>query len=1653
MAAGDIALSIIIGAQDNASGVIAGISVALGQLASGNVLGAVAVGAAAVGAAMAGAAKDAGNYQQSLNQLVTSAGESQANLKAVGDGILQISTDTGTSADQLTKAMYYIESSGQHGADGLNVLKVAAEGAKSENADLATVAKALTTVMTDYHLPVTDSAAAMNGLIATVQNGKTNLQDLSSSMGAVLPVASSMGISFPQVAGAMATMTNAGMTARNAAQNLAHVLVALESPSGVATKAMQSVGLSAQQVKDALVSQGLPAALQLIEDHVGKKFPAGSVESETALKNIMGGLVGLKTAAMLTGDSLGTTEDNIKKITAAMNDGSGAVLGWDLVQTSFNFKLDQAKAAFSAMMITLGTELLPVFGKVVDWVTQAVTGFTQWEEKTHAVEGALNVVVTAIGWVVDGLGKLGDIVGQVISAIAPSFDDLAKSATTWGQNFANNFADGVSAVVGDIISVVEQIGVAIEDYLGFASPTRKGPGSRAHLWGPALVRTLANGMVASVSMVDTAANTVASRLAAVQGGQGTGQTISKGLTASGSAGNATNTLANGLKSGAGAVGSAVAAVGAQLSTLCSTHAKAASTCASTTLTHHLAATTKANAHVVKAAADHVGSQTSGVGTHATTHAATAHKALTTGLASKIKSSAPAVAGAVADLSNMIKQPLDNIPKAVSDAANKVKTAAQPLGAVAQWVKQAWGDLGSFFKGVGQAMLPGLLSIWNIIQAQLIPSFKGLWTAASPLVDLYKQLAIGAGEIVLSFGKWLTIGGGLKSMWDGLVVAIRVVISIFSTLNSIIAATIGPIFKQLHDTVLTQLVPAFSTLWQAIVPLLPMLKQIAEGIGAVFLVALGIWIAGISAILQALAGFLAGVIKAVGGIIEAFAGLITFFAGFTAFMDDLFHGRWGKLVGDLKTMWNGVVLMFKGVWDTATGLFDAGTGVIKGLVFGFYTTLLTYFNNLYQGITGGKNAWDTLTDIVNNAVDSIKKAWQNMVSWVQSAAQSSWDTLKKGIADVTGWIGQQWNNAVNTVVGWFSWLYNHNYYFKDLADSIKKNTDTITLGLQTAWSTTVKWVGDRWNDMVNLATTAWNNIAKLFSNAWTNYISRPLTDIFNRLSTWWNDEVKQSQKNTDAMWKAIQTIFANAWNTYISTPMANLLGFLGKWFTDRGNDFKTWGGNLLKMFGDGITAGFHWVLDAITNLGKQIYGLLGFHSPPSAGPLATSDQWMPNMMTMFGNSITTNTPKVLTPITNLAASISTTMNGIATLVQKGIAGAQTGANSAQQSANAANASASAANISATTAQNSAQTAQQQVAKAIQAQQQATQAARESGISSTVSQQSASSAQQSSDAAQGSAIGATDFGNAAQDTATAAQQSATAAQSAAQGSADFGTAAANASQSASTAASASASASKNASIMSDAALQAASGAYTHAISAGKSWSDAKSAAEQAATQVKRAEASQESVSESYDTAKTQANMVQGLVGQVSGYLGQIGGMAAQAADQGASMIAGAQAAAAQAAAVLAIHSPAKEGPLSDSDTWMPNLMKMFMEGLEANAPLLKNATTIAATGVKQAFAQAATDAGLILTSLKQKRDDIYATLSSSTGVAGIAAKYLTTTSDIAGDIPISYQIAPGTSGTQTTQNMTIHLDLDGRTIGKVVTKYQEGELRAQGNIRSK
>jgi len=1260
--AGSIALDLIISAQNNTQAVFMEVGTAIAQLASGNVLGALTAGLAAVSTAFVGAAKDAGDFQQQMELTVTGAGADQRQLAAMSAAVLQMSVDTGTSAKQLAEGLYMINAAGYQGAAGLQVLKASAEGAKAENADLGIVAKDVTGILHDYHLPAEDAVAATNGLVAAVSVGKMHMQDFALSIGTVLPKAAELGVKFPEVAAAVAMMTNSNTTARQAAQNLAFALKSLGAPSGIAIKAMESIGLSAQQVKDMLGTQGLAATLQMIEQHIGKTFPANSYQATEALKEITGGAAGWNVALELGGSNMKDFEKQIKFVTDAMMKGGNAVENWDIIQGEFNFKVSQAQDALQAMMITVGNQLLPILGKMVDWVTQAVIHFTAWEAQTHFVENGLNAIVTAITWLTNGIGTVIDVITQLWTLIQPAFDGMTKSAWTWGHNMMVGFGNGIVSVINDIIAIVQNVAQEIANYLGFASPAKKGPGAELASWGPGLVGGFVEGVANSLPLVANAVAQIAGQFSALGSistlptgtpqvstmiDQLTGDTrkttvtpnmtrLSTVMSSTAAAGSTmTSSISNGVAGGAGKVATATTALSKSLTDICP-KATSASKCAADAMTSGLASKIKSQSPAAQAAA----------AAHATAVAAAAAKSQDSANAraaqlnadwqkaisesstqavqdlvnksraefakgniamaqfyarqalqlaaaqhaEAVKAAAAAAKAGPAPVAGVMGAPgqypgADALAQNPALAAiNDAKKAVTQLNPITSQIKNIWGDVLKFFQQVGvgmskvgaqiqaafKAMLPGLQDIWRVVQTQLVPALKELWTAIQPGVALIGQIAGGLVVGGVAFAKWATSASTLKPIWDFLVVTTKIIISILATLISTIADALAPVFKQLSDTFKTQLKPAWDDMIKSIQPTIPFWTMLAHAIGGLLVIAIGVLIALIGGLIKGLGGLLAGIIQAIGGIVQIVSGFIQIISGIIAMIYDIFTGNWKQLQKDNDTVWNGIMTVIKGIWNVIVGILKGAWDLVIGTAWGFIQTIIKFFQNLSDTLVGHS--------IVPEMISKLIAVFKNL-----------WDSIVYIIGQI------------------------------------------------------VKWVVDQFMSFRDKTIAYWNAVQAGITLVLKMIQSIIQTDI-NFILSWLQKQWTAFQAGVQTAWNAVQTIIQKAG--------AAISSWLGTWIAGMIASAIQWGTNLMKSFADAITKGIANVTTAVTGVANKIKSFLGIASPAQTGPLSTSDQWMPNFMTMLANGIKINTPKVTFAIngvanqfTLLTTNVNTSVNNI------------------------------------------------------------------------------------------------------------------------------------------------------------------------------------------------------------------------------------------------------------------------------------------------------------------------------------------------------------------------------------------------------------------------
>ncbi len=426
------------------------------------------VAAGLTAAAVAGigyeSVKAAANFQEATTVLQTSGGETAAQMAAVREGILSIASSTGTEIQELTNGMYMIGSAGFTGAKGLTVLTAAAQGAKAENADLATVSNALTTILKDYGLGADKATASMDQLIAVVQNGKTTTEALASSLSNVLPIASAAGLSFAQVGGAMATMTGEGMSAQQAAQDLANTIRGLQSPNQVAINEMQAFGLNANQVSQQLGKKGLTGTLEeltsAITQHMG---PSGQV--------IMSTFQQAKSAAADANQEISAMPASLRKLATAFLNGSVTSKQWrtDLqgldpvsahLLTQFAGTAEKAHSFNS--LLTSGSPAAQTYTAALSKMLGGATGLNTALMLTGANTATFQSNVKAVGDAGKTAGKDVNGWAEIQGNLNQKLSELKQTAEAAGIQLGTALLPMVTKILDIVLKIIEPIARWVE---------------------------------------------------------------------------------------------------------------------------------------------------------------------------------------------------------------------------------------------------------------------------------------------------------------------------------------------------------------------------------------------------------------------------------------------------------------------------------------------------------------------------------------------------------------------------------------------------------------------------------------------------------------------------------------------------------------------------------------------------------------------------------------------------------------------------------------------------------------------------------------------------------------------------------------------------------------------------------------------------------------------------------------------------------------------------------------------------------------------------------------------------------------------------------------------------------------------------------------
>lgn len=378
--------------------------------------------------------KMAVDFESSFAKVSTLLDDNVVDFGQYKEQLLDASSESKVAVDEFSEAVYQSISAGVDQTKAIGFTTEAIKLAKGGFTDGAKSVDVLTTAINGYNLK-TEDATRISDLLITTQNlGKTTVDELASSMGAVIPVAASVNFDITELSASYAQLTKNGIATAESGTYLKAMLSEL-GKSGTATdlalRELTGKGFADLKKEGTSTSEILSMLTQYAaENDKTLKDMFGSVEAGSAALVLAKGS-GQEYNDMLSamGNSVGATQKAFEKIDAT--------------------PAEQLKGALNELRnegVRLGAMFVPVIEKTADIVGDVADAFSNLsdEQQDNIIKWGMVLAATGPALKVVGGGV------TIFTKLASAVGGVSKGLKTFGtaQTAAATAAKGASAVIG-----------------------------------------------------------------------------------------------------------------------------------------------------------------------------------------------------------------------------------------------------------------------------------------------------------------------------------------------------------------------------------------------------------------------------------------------------------------------------------------------------------------------------------------------------------------------------------------------------------------------------------------------------------------------------------------------------------------------------------------------------------------------------------------------------------------------------------------------------------------------------------------------------------------------------------------------------------------------------------------------------------------------------------------------------------------------------------------------------------------------------------------------------------------------------------------------------------------------------------------------------
>ena len=440
-----------------------GISVA-GKAMTGIGLGVTAMGFSA--------AKGFGEFQMNLNKAAVVAGGTSKNIDELADVANRMGAELPISANEAAQAMIEMA---QNGAD-LDKIKTQfpaiAQAATAAGADLTTTAGVVQQAMNVWGDSIGSSEQAAAILTQNANISNASIETMRQGLSNVASSSKLLGVNMTDASAAIGLITNTGMSAAQASQDLNHAMLKMAAPSEKSAGEMQRLGLS---FTDA--AGNMKPFKQILEEVAEKTKNMSQSDKTASLKNLFD-TSGMQAINPLLDAVMNKTDDATKSWEAATNSlngvsGSQADAAKFLadaaneMQQNMGSKIEQVGGNWEALTNTamaakggVSSSLLDMTNNALSWAAGSDSAVAQWTRSFIGLSPVIGPIMTTVGTAMMNVNNIAKGLGGAFNGLKAVMSNpfalavIAIAALVAGLVYAYKNSEKFRNIVNGAVSAV-----------------------------------------------------------------------------------------------------------------------------------------------------------------------------------------------------------------------------------------------------------------------------------------------------------------------------------------------------------------------------------------------------------------------------------------------------------------------------------------------------------------------------------------------------------------------------------------------------------------------------------------------------------------------------------------------------------------------------------------------------------------------------------------------------------------------------------------------------------------------------------------------------------------------------------------------------------------------------------------------------------------------------------------------------------------------------------------------------------------------------------------------------------------------------------------------------------------------------------------------